>query len=257
MTRVIKVGGRPQADASLVHALAAAHRVAPDSLVVVHGGGDEVSRLQQLHGAVSEFKGGRRVTSALDLEIIRMALSGSANKRLTSALVDRGVSAIGLSGEDAALLSATPLDRAQYGFVGVPANVNADLLRYLLAGGYMPVLSPVSRCADPTYGSTLNVNGDDAAMAIAIALKADELLFVSDVAGVLVHDESSESAALGFALSRVTQETHGGTPVGVFRNIVRPVYDELMAQQLETAVESRGAGDLAELLHSGETWTIS
>jgi 2-oxoglutarate ferredoxin oxidoreductase subunit beta len=74
---------------------------------------------------------------------------------------------------------------------------------------------------------------------------------------VLVHDESSESAALAFALSRVTQETHSGTPVGVFRNIARPVYDELMAEQLATAVEKRGTGDLAELLRSGETWTIS
>jgi 2-oxoglutarate ferredoxin oxidoreductase subunit beta len=73
----------------------------------------------------------------------------------------------------------------------------------------------------------------------------------------LVHDESSESAALAFALSRVTQDTHGGTPVGVFRNIVRPVYDELMSEQLVTATEKRGAGDLAALLHSGETWTIS
>jgi 2-oxoglutarate ferredoxin oxidoreductase subunit beta len=74
---------------------------------------------------------------------------------------------------------------------------------------------------------------------------------------VLVHNSEHESAALAFALSRVTQETHGGTPVGVFRNIVRPVYDELMAEQLVTATEKRGAGDLAELLHSGETWTIS
>src|ERR1700704_369651 len=70
----------------------------------------------------------------------------------------------------------------------------------------------------------------------------------ADAPDVLVHDESSESAALAFALSRVTQQTHGGTPVGVFRNIVRPVYDELMAGQLETAVEKRGAGGLAGLL---------
>ena len=74
---------------------------------------------------------------------------------------------------------------------------------------------------------------------------------------VLVHDESHEGAALAFALSRVTQETHGGTPVGVFRNIARSVYDELMAGQLETAVAKSGVGDLAELLHSGETWTVS
>jgi acetylglutamate kinase len=187
MTRVIKVGGRPQLDALLPLALAAAHRAAPGSLVVVHGGGDEVSTLQRMYGALAEFKGGRRVTSVLDLEIIRMALSGSANKRLTSSLVDNGVQALGLSGEDAALLSATPLDMAEYGFVGVPAEVNVSLLQHLLAGGYLPVLSPVSRCNDPKEGVTLNVNGDDAATAIAIAMEAEELLFVSDVAGVLVN----------------------------------------------------------------------
>ncbi len=185
MTRVIKVGGRPQLDPALPIALAAVHRSVPGSLVVVHGGGDEVTTLQRLYGVVSEFKGGRRVTSVLDLEIIRMALSGAANKRLVSALVAANVPAVGLSGEDAALLSATPLDTGRFGFVGVPANVNAGLLRHLLAGGYLPVLSPVSRCTDPAEGVTLNVNGDDAAAAIAVALEADELLLVSDVAGVL------------------------------------------------------------------------
>ena len=185
MTRVIKVGGRPQMDPALPIALAAVHRSAPGSLVVVHGGGDEVTTLQRLYGVVSEFKGGRRVTSVLDLEIIRMALSGAANKRLVSALVAANVPAVGLSGEDAALLSATPLDAGRFGFVGVPAHVNAGLLRHLLAGGYLPVLSPVSRCTDPAEGVTLNVNGDDAAAAIAVALEADELLLVSDVAGVL------------------------------------------------------------------------
>src|ERR1700746_2073567 len=78
----------------------------------------------------------------------------------------------------------------------------------------------------------------------------------SDDAGVLVHDASHESASLAFALSRVTQETHGGTPVGIFRNVVRPVYDDLMAEQLRVAEEKRGKGDLAELLHSGETWVV-
>jgi len=73
---------------------------------------------------------------------------------------------------------------------------------------------------------------------------------------VLVHSASHETAALAFALSRVSQERHGGTPVGIFRNIGRPVYDDLMAEQLEAAEEKRGKGDLAELLHSGETWVV-
>ena len=109
MTRVIKVGGRPQSDPALIPALAAAQhatflslsesaRASREGLVVVHGGGDEVSTLQRLYGVTAEFKGGRRVTSALDIELIRMALSGSANKRLVSALVSHEVRAIGLSG---------------------------------------------------------------------------------------------------------------------------------------------------------------
>lgn len=187
MIRIIKVGGRPQLDPALPTALAAAYRAAPGSLVVVHGGGDEVSTLQRLHGGVAQFSGGRRVTSALDLEIIRMALSGSANKRLTSALNDQGISAVGLSGEDAGLLCATPLDQQHLGYVGTPTTVNVTLLRHVLTGGYLPVLSPVSRSDESSASSTLNVNGDDAAAAIAIALGADELLFVADVAGVLVN----------------------------------------------------------------------
>jgi acetylglutamate kinase len=174
--RVIKVGGRPQLDAALIGALARAHCAmqdhdAPDGgMILVHGGGDEISTLQRLYGVT---------------EIIRMALSGSANKRLVSALVSEGVPAVGLSGEDAGLLVADPLDPEQFGYVGTPSVVNASFLGMLLDNHFLPVLSPVSRCSDPTLGATLNVNGDDAAAAIAVAMKATELLLVSDVAGVL------------------------------------------------------------------------
>ena len=192
--RVIKVGGRPQLDPALIGALARAHRATfpttgqtepVDGLVLVHGGGDEISTLQRLYGVSAEFRGGRRVTSVMDLEIIRMALSGSANKRLVSALVSEQVPAIGLSGEDAGLIVAEPLDPDQFGFVGTPFHVYTPLLQLLLNASFLPVISPVSRCSDPSLGATLNVNGDDAAAAIAVAMQASELLLVSDVAGVL------------------------------------------------------------------------
>jgi 2-oxoglutarate/2-oxoacid ferredoxin oxidoreductase subunit beta len=79
----------------------------------------------------------------------------------------------------------------------------------------------------------------------------------ADAGGLLVHDAGAASPGLAFALSRLTEETAGGTPIGVFRAVERPVYDELMADQLETAKGKRGEGDLEALLHSGETWTIS
>jgi acetylglutamate kinase len=183
-TRVIKIGGRPQSSAELPDIVVRA-RAANAGLVIVHGGGDEVSTLQSALGGSTKFVNGRRVTLEKDVEIVRMALSGSANKRLVARLNDRGVSAVGLSGEDASLIGAMPMDAEQLGFVGAPTNVNVKLIRHLLDGGYLPVISPVSRDASGTMGSALNVNGDDAAAAIAVALGASELLLVADVEGVM------------------------------------------------------------------------
>jgi len=187
MTRVIKVGGRPQSDPCLPVQLAQA-AASNGGLVVVHGGGDEVSALQRAFGVEAQFVAGRRVTSAEDIEIIRMALSGSANKRLVAQLVAKNVHAIGLSGEDASLISAAPIDAQTLGHVGAPQRINVELLWHLLDGGYVPVISPTSRnVVAKTWGApALNVNGDDAASAIAVALAAEELLLVLDVAGVLV-----------------------------------------------------------------------
>jgi 2-oxoglutarate ferredoxin oxidoreductase subunit beta len=85
-----------------------------------------------------------------------------------------------------------------------------------------------------------------------------ELVDVADVGedALLVHDEHHEKSSLAFALSRIAHTPHGPTPFGVFRDIERPVYDELMAGQIQTATEKRGAGDLRELLNAGDTWTI-
>jgi acetylglutamate kinase len=185
VTRVIKLGGRVQADAALPAALAAAWHASP-ALVIVHGGGDEVSALQRAFGRVAQFVGGRRVTSAEDLDLLRMGLSGSANKRLVCALLSVDVPAVGVSGEDAGLLRAAAVARSTMGEVGVPTEVDARLLRHLHAGGYCPVVSPLARDRDNSEGGVLNVNGDDAAAAIAAALHAAELLLVSDVAGLLI-----------------------------------------------------------------------
>lgn len=181
--RVIKVGGRVLADPRLPAALMAAWRAAPRALCIVHGGGDDVSALQRRLGhAPPVFHDGRRSTTAADVEVVRMALSATANKRLVAALVTEGVPALGCSGEDAGLLTARPLDAARYGRVGTPCGVHTALLRHLLRGGYLPVIAPLARDAADAGG--LNVNADDAAAAIAAALGATELMLLSDVPGV-------------------------------------------------------------------------
>lgn len=184
MMRVLKIGGRAQADPGLAAILLEAWNAAPGELCVVHGGGDEMSAMQSAVGREPAFVGGRRVTSEGDLELLRMVLSGVVNKRLVNSMVAAGLPAVGISGEDGALIGAELIDAASLGFAGQPVTVNADLLRTLLNAGYLPVVSPVGYNAASPSGGPLNVNGDDAAAAIAAALEADELLLIADVEGV-------------------------------------------------------------------------
>jgi acetylglutamate kinase len=194
MMRVVKIGGRAQGDARLGPALAAAARATGSSaaaLCIVHGGGDEVSALQRRLGLEPAFHGGRRVTSEADLEIVRMVLSGTTNKRLVAMLLSHGVRAAGISGEDAMLFRAHATDPKTMGRVGGAVTVDPALVLQLMGGGFVPVVSPLARDADDTgtAGSGLNVNGDDAAAALAGALAADELVLVADVPGVLENGE--------------------------------------------------------------------
>jgi acetylglutamate kinase len=199
VTRVIKIGGRPQKDPTLAATIAETWDALAGAMVLVHGGGDDVSSLQQGLGIAPQFVDGRRVTTAEDVELVRMALSGTANKRLVSALVREGVRALGLSGEDASLIAATPVDSGRMGHVGVPQKINSSLLLHLLDGGYLPVVSPVSRNVGHELGPALNVNADDAAAAIAIAIEAEELVVVSDVPGVMIDSEPAPTLTLAEA----------------------------------------------------------
>lgn len=181
VTRVIKLGGRAQGDGALPGAIAAA-AAAGDRICVVHGGGDEVTQLQRQLGAEPTFLNGRRVTTEDDLVVVRMVLSGTVNKRLVRAFTAAGVAAAGVSGEDGRLLTCTVFGNGTLGAVGEPATVDPAMLDALLTGGFVPVISPLGRLED---GNGCNVNGDDAAAAIATALGADELVFVADVPAVL------------------------------------------------------------------------
>lgn len=186
MRRVVKIGGRAQGDPALAGAIAASVH-AGDSVCLVHGGGDEVSALQRRLGMEPKFLGGRRVTSTDDMDVVRMVLSGTTNKRLVAQLISVGVRAVGISGEDAGLFKARVTD-PQMGRVGGRVDVDAAIIAHLIAGNFVPVVSPVARDASDAVGAGLNVNGDDAAAALAAAVGADDLVLVADVAGVMEND---------------------------------------------------------------------
>ena len=208
LTRVIKIGGRVQSDTRLPSTIAAAWADSEGALVIVHGGGDEISTLQRALGHEPVFSGGRRVTAAHDLDVLRMALSGSSNKRLVASLVSAGIPAVGLSGEDAGLITARRATPATLGHVGAPSSVRTSLLETLLGDGYLPVISPLARSEDD--GTPLNVNGDDAASAIAAALRASDLLLVADVAGVLDRGTLVRSIDTEAARTMIADGTAGG-----------------------------------------------
>ena len=209
--RVIKIGGRAQNDGRLGSLIRHVWSVSRGEICLVHGGGDEISAMQRALGREAAFVGGRRVTGHGDLELLRMVLSGIVNKRLVNALVAAGIPAVGLSGEDGALIGAELIDAASLGFSGRPVGINAVLLRTLLVGGYLPVISPVGYDVTSGSGGVLNVNGDDAAAAIAIALKAEELILIADVEGVRNEDGETISAlSCDAAHELVTSGTAGG-----------------------------------------------
>ncbi len=183
MITVIKLGGRVQSDPALIESIKKRWMENPASVCIVHGGGDEVSTLQRQLGREPAFVNGRRITAPEDLDLIRMVLSGSANKRLVSSLCAAGVPAAGISGEDGSMLLAKAIDKEQFGRAGKPVEVNTKILSSLLDSGFLPVISPVGTDVDES-GQAMNVNGDDAAAAIAGALRA-ELLMIADVPGVL------------------------------------------------------------------------
>lgn len=159
--------------------------------VLVHGGGPQVDAMLRRVGKEPEFRDGLRVTDAETLEIVRMVLVGKINRDLVATINSQAgaePAAVGVSGEDAGLLTVTPRDPS-LGFVGDVTHVRAELLHRLLDDGLLPVVSTVG--ADPS-GQPYNVNADEAARAIAVAMDAEKIVYLTAAPGLL-EDPNDES----------------------------------------------------------------
>jgi acetylglutamate kinase len=155
-------------------------------VAIVHGGGPDINGLSDRLGIEYSWVNGRRATSPELMDVVSMVLKGRVNGRIVASLIGAGVDALGMSGEDGALIEAAFAEGGALGRVGRVERVRAELIEALVGRGIVPVISPVSRGPD---GGAVNVNADEAAGAIAVALGAPELLFVTDVAGVLAGGE--------------------------------------------------------------------
>jgi acetylglutamate kinase len=148
--------------------------------VVVHGGGPQIGALMQRLGKVPEFRDGLRVTDADTLDIARMVLVGKVNRDIVGAINIHGPLAVGLSGEDAGLIIASQRDPS-LGYVGDVASVDVSILRRLLAEGLVPVVATIG---SDSAGQAYNINADTVAVAVAEALVAEKLVFLTDVDGI-------------------------------------------------------------------------
>jgi acetylglutamate kinase len=192
--RVYKLGGPALEDPGLLPPLADEIRRAGSSALIVHGGGRHVERLLRALGIGSRFVAGRRVTSPAAMEVVEMVLSGVVNKSLAAELTRAGLPAVGISGRDGNLLQATL--EPGLGRVGSSVRVDPALVQSLWRTGFVPVVSPVS---NGPSGESINVNADEAALALATALGAESLVYLSDVDGVGIAGEACRQLQPGEA----------------------------------------------------------
>jgi len=196
-TFVVKYGGHAMGDAALAELFArdiVLFKQVGINPIVVHGGGPQIGDMLERLKIKSSFVDGLRVTDAATVEIVEMVLAGSINKQIVGAINAAGGTAIGLSGKDANLIAAKKLTRKRrdpdsniervldLGFVGEPVRINADVLAELSRSHVIPVIAPLG--VGPG-GKTYNINADTAAGAVAAAVRAERLLMLTDVAGVL------------------------------------------------------------------------
>ena len=186
-TTVIKIGGSTLGEHDTTLQDLATLQKEGANPVVVHGGGKIISEWMKKQGLRATFKDGLRVTDEASLKIVVAVLSGLINKELVGALNQLGARAVGFCGADAGMLQAE-VKNPDLGYVGSITHVDTSIIETIVSAGCIPIIAPVAISIDndPKFaGSLLNVNADTVAGEIAAALKADRLIFLTDVEGVM------------------------------------------------------------------------
>ena len=179
-------------------------------VVLVHGGGPEISSTMKKLGKQAQFINGLRVTDKETVDIVQMVLAGKVNKDLVNLLQMKGGHAVGLSGIDGGILEAT-MKNESLGFVGDITKVRTQPLTDLLEKGYIPVVSTV---ASDRQGNVYNINGDTAAAVIAGALQAERMILMTDIAGILRDKDDPDSLIPDLTVSQARQLFYDGVISG-------------------------------------------
>ena len=198
---IIKIGGELLRDISsarkLLKQIATIHQFGI-KVILVHGGGPQLTEMIEKSGQVSEFNNGRRVTDQSTISLAVMVLNGEVNTKLLAISVELGIPAIGISGIDGGMIVTKKREKNKdetgalidYGYVGDISSVNMDILNTQLDAGYIPIISSLTANAD---GVILNVNADTIAATIAYELSAEKLILMTSVPGILMDTNDKTS----------------------------------------------------------------
>jgi acetylglutamate kinase len=242
VTIVIKISGHELDSPDYLAEFADIVRELNAPAVIVHGGGKEITQLQQKLSIEPKFVDGVRITDEASLSLVEMVLCGTVNKRLVRTLINAGVNALGVSGVDGGMISATRLYHASVdmGFTGQVTAVRVDVLLNLLDANLIPVVAPICLGAE----SNFNVNADHVAGAIAAALDAERLIFLSNVEGVLKNDKVMSTLTPEATAALIADGT-------IFGGMIPKVQTALHA--LDDGVEQSVITNLAGLRSGGGT----
>jgi acetylglutamate kinase len=186
-TFVIKYGGAAMKDEDLKNGFAqnvTLLRKVGINVVLVHGGGDAITKTADMLGLETRFVQGRRITDSEMISVVQMTLAGKVNQDIVQLIGEHGGKAVGVSGLDAGTIRAMPSQNAaQLGLVGDVEEINTSYINLLCNAGLIPVIAPIGF---DDHGNIYNINADDAASSLAVSLKAEKLIYVSDVEGIRV-----------------------------------------------------------------------
>ncbi len=232
---VIKFGGHAMGEnsADWMRELALRFK-AGERFVIVHGGGPQIDQELKIRNIEKKMINGFRYTDSETMKVVEMVLTGTVLRSVVRSLIKAGLPAVGITGSDTALLEVDYKDEEKLGLVGEVNKVNPKLLHDLLDMGYLPVVAPV---ANDSNGTALNINADLAAGAIAGALRATQMLFLTDVPGIYANwpDQSSLIQSIG---------------VQQLKNIT---FSEGMVPKVEAAINAIESGALSSRVIDGKS----
>ncbi|HAJ06262.1 MAG TPA: acetylglutamate kinase [Chloroflexi bacterium] len=225
---IIKIGGNKLDDKTFIKSIAATIKKDNNPIAIIHGGGSDITKLQQALDIEPQYVEGLRITDQESIKVAEMILSGTVNKQLVNNLISNGIDALGISGIDRKLFQCQQKyhPNIDLGLIGEIHKVRIEVIYDLVEKGITPVISPISLGAD---GKHYNVNADEAAASLAIALKADKLYFVSDVPGIMNNKKLLPQIDSSLANKLIDQEVIQSGMVPKVKSAIKAVNDGVKA----------------------------